>query len=192
MSRPSIRLATPNESDGISLQLRVLGEVALFDSSGALVEIPSDKARAILLLLSVAPRMTCTRGHLATALWSDAGEVRARQSLRQALSRLRRFLGEADAPALIVNKDTIGLDAARVSVDVAELLASVRSNDAELLARVAASYRGDFGAGLALTDEPFEEWLLPERVRMREAAITIGDRLVRLLAQQGRSHEALS
>src|SRR5882724_8777718 len=141
MSRPSIRTETPNERDGIRLQLRVLGEVALFDSAGTLVRIPSDKLRAILLLLSVAPRMICTRGQLANALWSGDGEDRARQSLRQALSRLRRFLAEADASALIVTKDTIGLDAERVSVDVAELLASVRSNDAELLARVAASYR---------------------------------------------------
>jgi tetratricopeptide (TPR) repeat protein len=52
------------------------------------------------------------------------------------------------------------------------------------LERAAALYHGDFLAGLAVDEAPFEEWLLGERERLRELAL---EGLAKLLAHQRRS-----
>ena len=58
--------------------------------------------------------------------------------------------------------------------------------------RVADLYRDEFMLGLTVGETEFDDWLDAERVRCRDAAIKIFDRLIRALIQRGRHEEALS
>ena len=54
----------------------------------------------------------------------------------------------------------------------------------EALARAAALYQGDLLSGFSVNEPLFEEWLVPERERLRELAL---ETLAKLLAQQRES-----
>ena len=68
-------------------------------------------------------------------LWSERGEAQARASLRQALTGLRKDLGE-DAAALIVTNDAVALDPDKVALEDAE-------SGGELLAKLGEDFRGN-------------------------------------------------
>lgn len=70
------------------------------------------RQRALLSYLASQPSLSETRERLATLIWSDSGDERARQSLRQALSNLRRELGALDP--LRGRRKVVSLDPERV------------------------------------------------------------------------------
>ena len=49
------------------------------------------------------------RDTLCSVLWPDSADEQARASLRQALSALRKSMGEAEG-ALVADGETVGLD----------------------------------------------------------------------------------
>ena len=75
----------------------------------------------------------------------------------------------------------MALDPIAVAVDVAAFERAVATAVPEGLAEASALYQGDLLAGLAVTEAPFEDWLLTERERLRELAL---EALARLLAHQ--------
>jgi len=70
------------------------------------------------------------------------------------------------------------LNPAVVEVDVVLFERRVAEATATTLQEAAELYQGDLLAGLAVSEAGFEEWLLPERERLRELAI---DALAKLL-----------
>ena len=83
-------------------------------------------------------------------LWSDRGDQHARSSLRQALSGLRKELGEERVSALHITDEALTLDPERVIVE--------RASPGDVLLD-----------GLHLSDPAFEEWLRDERLRQEDA-----------------------
>src|SRR5947208_1625672 len=75
------------------------------------------KSQALLAYLALAPRGTRPRDELASLLWGDTGEAQARQSLRKALSGLRRSLNRGRPPLIVVTPRSVGLNTAAVSID---------------------------------------------------------------------------
>ena len=76
----------------------------------------SKKTHALLAYLALTPGHACPRGELATLLWGDTGDAQARQSLRQALKRLRTALGPR-SEALRIDGDVVALDPKSIEVD---------------------------------------------------------------------------
>jgi tetratricopeptide (TPR) repeat protein len=63
----------------------------------------------------------------------------------------------------------------------------VQQGPPEALERAAGLYRGDLLSGFALSEAPFEDWLLAERERLRELAL---ESLAKLLAHQRKAGSA--
>ena len=84
-------------------------------------------------------------------LWSNRGDEQARSSLRQALSGLRKELGDIGAGALKVTDEWLALDPGLVAVEPA-------TPDDVLL------------SGLHISDPAFDEWLRDERLRHDDVA----------------------
>ena len=180
-------------TDNAQLELRLLGRFELvLRESGELMPAPAAKMRALLAYLAAAPRSTETRRRLAGLLWESRGEDQARQSLRQLLSNFRRGASAKSSGILLFDDTTVSLDLSLVWIDRAALI-EVRT-DAELaeLSRLADLYRDDFGLGLEIGEPDFDGWLQSERIRCRDAAISLFDRLVRALVNLGRHEEALT
>src|SRR5262245_27239890 len=161
------------------LSLTLLGGFrARLDGDQSLV-IPIKKAQALLAYLALPLGQPHAREKLAALLWGDMREAQARAGLRQALFALRKAMGTS-APLRMVG-ETVGLDPACVVVDVAAFEQRVAHGTRDALEDVAALYQGDLLEGLTLQEAPFEEWMLAERLRLREMAV---EALGRLLAQQ--------
>jgi DNA-binding SARP family transcriptional activator len=158
------------------IRVRLLGgfEAALADGRPAAFE--SRKTEALLALLACRPDEALSRDAICGTLWGDRGERQARHSLSQALSALRRAL-PSSRPLLNATRDTVGLAADAVDVDVTAFSRLVAQGGRPALRQAASLYRGALLEGFPLREGAFEEWLAGERMRLAERA---GGALLRL------------
>ena len=132
--------------------------------------LPTRKARALLAYLALPPGVA-PRDKLATLLWGNTMDTTARTSLRQTLYTLRKSLRGAKPRPLAVDGETVTLDPNAVTVDVREFERRAADATPSALAEAAALYKGDFLEGLTVQEEPFDDWLLGQRERLREVAL---------------------
>src|SRR5262249_14033249 len=163
------------------LQISLLGGLQARLASGAPIALPGRKSHALLGYLALRPGVAHPRDKLATLLWPEASDGRARHSLRQLLLELRRALASAAASCLVESSSTVALVAGAVEVDVPRFERLVAEGTPESLAQAAALYGGDLLEGVSVGQSPFEEWLLSERERLHELAL---EALAKLLAHQ--------
>jgi adenylate cyclase len=129
------------------LRLSIFGRFRAADALGNEISIKSKKARVLLAYLALPPGKERSREELMALLWSERGDEQARSSLRQALSGLRKELGESAVEALKVTDEWLALDPGLVTVEPA--------SPGDMLL-----------SGLHISDPAFEEWLRDERVRL--------------------------
>lgn len=168
------------------LCLELLGGFRVSREDGPACRLPTRKSEALLAYLALPPGRFHSRDTLATLLWGDTGEAQARQSLRQALNSIRRVLGESTESIVLAEADTVALNPAVVTVDVACLEACLADGGMEALARGVALYRGELLAGLRVDEPSFEEWRTIERERLNELVLQA---LARLLRHQMRAED---
>jgi DNA-binding SARP family transcriptional activator len=161
------------------IELSLLGPFRARLSSGAPLGLPARKAQALLAYLAVRPGQVYAREKLAALLWGDAGEQQARQSLRHALSAIRKVVPRGSG--LLAEGDSVMLSPAAVRVDVPLFERLVARGSAKAFAEAASLCRGDLLEGFVVKEEPFEDWLRAERLRLRELAL---DAFTGLLASQ--------
>jgi len=160
-------------------EFTLLGTFALRLPDGQAIELPGQKDRALLAILALAGGTQQSRDKLAGLLWTDRGEPQARDSLKHALTRIRQTLGETSAAALVADRQSVRLDPAGFSVDVARFEQLVREGTPDALERACALSAGDLLDGISIRDAGFEEWLQTERHRLRRQH---EDALTKLLA----------
>src|SRR4029078_6685189 len=95
--------------------LTTLGSLRLVDNRSGVEEL-SGRRKELTLLVFLARRAPrpVPRAVLAELLWGDKGEERGRASLRQALSQIRRAVGEA----LETRGDEVALASGAIELDV--------------------------------------------------------------------------
>lgn len=143
----------------LSLTLRTLGPIRLIGAGGEL--LPGRRKELVLLayLARRAPR-PIPRAELATLLWGERPDANARQSLRQALRRLK---GVVDA--LQIGAETAALPLGVLDFDV---VAFERDLEAGRLADAASRWEGDFLSGTEdAGGEAYRVWLETERQGLR-------------------------
>ena len=147
-----------HRSDLPSAQLSMLGKLVLHDSQGAVTALPR---RALVLLAYVArTRAPVSRALLATLLWGDRPEARARHSLRQALLQLRHCF----ADALRMDSDRIALADQAVVTDVERFETELRAGRT---AQAIALWQGEFLAGTDdIASDSLQVWVSAERARL--------------------------
>ncbi len=162
----------------------------------------SDKVRALLAYLAMEAHRPWIRSTLAGLLWPDFPEQAALSNLRNALSNLRRVLGDSHAEHsfLQISPDTIQFNPdADTWLDVKAFLdlvpkpdhASSGQVDINQLERALALCRGEFLEGFSVASAPFEEWLLATRERVREQLLQLMRSLVVALETSGNLTAAL-
>jgi DNA-binding SARP family transcriptional activator len=161
--------------------LQTLGSLRLVDDAGTEVLSGRRKELAVLAFLaSRAPRFV-PRAVLVELLWSDKDEERGRASLRQALSQLRRALGDALRTRA---SDDVALEANAVEMDARHLesmAAAGRWGD------ITALWGGEFLAGADdFGGEAYRGWLDGERGRLSR----IAERAFASLVEEGKRRDA--
>ena len=144
-------------------ELRTLGGLTLVDPEGREVATLATRPRKLVVLAWLAMRrMPATRDQLIGVFWGARDEARARNSLADALSHIRRVLGRGAVPSF---SERVALaDDAALDVDALELRSAANAGDH---ARVVEIYAGDFLDGIHVDDSvEFERWRDGERTRL--------------------------
>jgi len=153
------------------VRLFLFGGIRLENASGEVLSTSLRKAEALLAYLAMAPGKTASREKLATLLWGESDQQRARQSLRQALFALTREFAQAEVSVLRMESQMVSLDPSAIWVDVAEFHALVETGDRERLSDAVALYSGPFLQGFTIDSTEFDEWQMALQGRLDEAAI---------------------
>lgn len=177
------------------LSLHLLGSFQVTRSGKAVTGFDSTKVRALLAYLFTESDRPHRRQMLANLLWPDQPERAGRHSLSQALSNLRRILGDhtADPPFLLVTRNTIGANpASDCQIDVKRFEKLVAGTPADPkacfqyiqpLQEAVALYRGEFLEGFSTEySTAFEEWAQLERAQLAR-------KLLNTLHQLARCHQ---
>ena len=183
------------------LELRLLGVPRIF-IDGRENAFRTRKVLALLVYLAVEGGMH-PREKLAELLWPRSTSGRGRTTLRSALARIRRELGEG-APGsadglLRVEGDLLGVEEGpglKMDLDVlreafAAARASRRGGEKEevlipTLRSADAAYRGEFLEGFRLEDAPeFELWVEEQRTLWRARVGEVLGRLAELESETG-------
>ena len=180
------------------IEIRLLGAFEV-RSQGRLVSgFESQKVRALLAYLAVAPAMAHDRSHLATLLWPERREETARRNLRQAAYNLHRALESSDGggrpPALVRTRQSLQLNPeAGVWVDVPAFeraatlgLRSGIEADISGLSEAAGLYQGHLLPAFVVKEsEDYSDWLHEKREQLRELAVRNLRALVGCYLEQG-------
>jgi DNA-binding SARP family transcriptional activator len=153
------------------LTLTLLGGFRARLDAATPLTLPTRKAKALLAYLALSPSSAQPRDKLASLLWGSTLETTARTSLRQTLYALRKCLRDAGPRLLVVDGESVSLDLDAVTVDVRDFEHHASQRTPSALAEAAELYQGDFLDGLAVQEQPFEDWLLGHRERLREVAL---------------------
>ncbi|CAN5689523.1 AAA family ATPase [soil metagenome] len=176
---------------GAILRIRIFGELDLRLDDAPLPPLESARARSLLAYLLLHRDAPQPRQRLAFLLWPDSTEPQARTNLRHLLHNLQRA---APALAPFLETGTAILrwrDDAAFWLDVAAFEAALARSElqgADSLAALREAvdlYRGD------LLPSCYDEWLTPERDRLRRRYLQAVERLTGLLEARGDHSAAL-
>ncbi|MFZ6028848.1 MAG: molecular chaperone HtpG [Chloroflexota bacterium] len=161
----------------LPLSIRLFGNFQVeLGAQDVTAMLRTEKERALLAYLAMEPGRSYTREALAELLWPDRVEAVARTSLRQALLGVRRAIGdrEAASPFLLTDDEKISfsgekpywLDTEVFNTCFQQVYTHTHKSletcltCAQRLQEAVELYRGDFMAGLLLSDSPgFQEWV---------------------------------
>jgi DNA-binding SARP family transcriptional activator len=175
------------------LVLRLLGPMEITLDGEPVTSFESSKVRALLAYLAVEADRSHRRETLAGLLWPDWPERSARTNLRNALSNLRKAIGDRHAtPSFLhITRETIQFNTASdhwcdvtafddlAKVDPADEAANRRWEEAIAL------YRGSFLEGFSVADSPaFEDWTLLVRERLQRQVLAVLQRLTEYYGQR--------
>jgi DNA-binding SARP family transcriptional activator/tetratricopeptide (TPR) repeat protein len=170
------------------VRMRLLGGFALRYQNTP-VMIPSQRIQALLAYLVLHRGEAQPRQRLAFLLWPDSSESQAYTNLRTLLHRLHVIFPQSDHLLQIDSQVVCLYSAAVLDLDVDHFEQAVQMSNAieqggggasalAALEGAVSVYAGD------LLPDCYDEWLIPERERLRQSLFTTLERLVILLEQR--------
>jgi DNA-binding SARP family transcriptional activator len=173
-----------------ALHLRLLGDFSLLYNDQQVTTLTTTRLRSLLTYLVLHRDVPQKREYLAFLFWPDTTEAQARNNLRQLLYQLRQAFPAVDqflsAETHLLHWHTVmpfHLDVAEIEQALTLADAATRRNNPlalqAALEQVDSLYRGDLLPGC------YDEWILPERERLRQRHRQALEQLLRLLEGQG-------
>ena len=166
--------------------LVTLGRLALLSPDGSEEESLRKRRRKIAVLAVLAlERRPLSRDVLVEMFWGDQEETKARHSLSDALSHIRRILGR---DAISVGRSEVALARdAPLAVDAAEFAAAVKKGEYE---RALELYGGNFlEAVYVVGSTSFEHWVERHRARLHDLFLKASREQCARLKSAGRLEE---
>lgn len=169
------------------VELRALGAIDLRRDGTEIAQVLAQPKRtALLLFLNAAhPYGFHRRDRIVRILWPEMDETQGRDALAEAITGIRRELGEN---AIATRGEDVMLDPVFVRSDVRVLEAAIDNTDHM---RVVQLYQGTLADGFSLSDAPeFEQWLNEERLRIRNKVADSAWTLAEKSRDSGRKDDA--
>jgi len=175
-----------------TLTIRLLGPFELFvdDAPVAPDRWPRRRPKLLVKLLALQPRLQLHREQIIDVLWPDADFEAGANNLHKAIHAARRalepdlksgsksqFIGARDNLVALRAPGDVWVDACAFERRAAE---AMRSNDPKLFEAALDLYRGDL-----LPEDPYEDWAVAQRERLRGLYIDLLFRLARMCEESG-------
>jgi len=175
-----------------TLHIHLLGDFLLVSDDSPVTTVNVPRLQSVLAYLVLHRTAPQARSHLAFLLWPDSTDAQALVNLRKALHHLRQALPDIDN-FLLADRQSLHWQPSRPGAswtldvqDVEQALASAeqagRAQDMsamrQALERAVDLYRGD------LLPSCYDEWILPERERVRQLFFQASERLIALLEEE--------
>src|SRR5665213_1894445 len=144
----------------------------IFD--GRLVELRTQKARAVLSYLALTEAKHESRERMVGLLWSRSDEEKARASLRQVVRELRSAFEDVGYSGFVAERLSVHLDPDKVEVDIESVIRQAESGNVHPLLFNIPRLGERILEGMDDLDPSFRIWVLAKRQ-------TIHDRLMRSL-----------
>ncbi len=171
------------------LSVALLGDFSIWYDGAPITEVDTPRLQSLLAYLMLHRDAPQSRAHLAFLFWPDTTEAQARTNLRNLLHHLRRALPNAESYLDARVQTLQWRSGAPFALDVADFDAALaRAEQAlqmcdsaavrEVLERAVALYKGD------LLPSCYDDWIIPQRERLRQAYLSALERLVRMLEEQ--------
>jgi DNA-binding SARP family transcriptional activator len=170
----------PGETAGTRppvVTIQLLGDPVLGVGSRATTAFDSARAEALVAFLVLHRDAPVARDRVAAALWPESTSGQARTNLRHLLHTLRQRLPAVDELVEPTSRTLRWRGGPTVRVDVVVFQDGLDRGDTTGLRAAVDIYRGDLLAG------SYEEWVLAERERLRQAYLGALERLARLLGE---------
>ena len=165
------------------LEIRLLGQFSL-QRDGNRLEIPSRPAQSLFAYLILNSGVQHRRERLAGMFWPESMESSARNNLRQALWRIRSSIEDDKHSYVTSDRFHVGINPeAETWVDVEELQQELK--EGAPADEWVDLYRGELLPGF------YDEWVVPERERLRIIFEQRGEQLLAHLERRGRWSELL-
>jgi DNA-binding SARP family transcriptional activator/tetratricopeptide (TPR) repeat protein len=172
-----------------TLHIRLFGDFSLLYNDHMVMNLNTIRLQSLLAYLVLHRDVPQQRQHLAFLFWPDASEAQARNNLRQLLHQLRQALPTVEqflfTDARVVHWHPVTpcyLDVAEFEQAFTLVDAAIRFNDRHALQaaleQADSLYRGELLPGC------YDEWILPERERLRQCHRQVLEHLLRLFEEQ--------
>ena len=169
-----------------TLHISLLGRFSLVSDDTVVSTIDWPRLHSMLAYLVLHHTIAQSRTHLAFLLWPDSTDAQAHTNLRHLVYRLRRdlpyanYLLQADKQTLRWRSDAPWtLDVADFEGAIAQAeQAQSESEMRKALVGAIEVYHGDLLPGI------YDEWVLPERERLRQLFLGALEQLILLLEQE--------
>ena len=181
---------------GKALQIHLLGNFHLVYDSQPVSGLDSPRLQSFLAYLILHAQAPLQRQHLAFTFWPDSSESQARTNTRNTLYKLREAFPAADRcleigsqtlwwqPEIPVDLD---LEIFNQAADRTDQTGSGKDQAAHIqaLTKAVEAYPGD------LLPSCYDDWILPERERLRQRYLLLLEELVETLEVVGEAEQAL-
>jgi non-specific serine/threonine protein kinase len=179
--------------------MRLLGAFQFVSTDATetpLNQLPAPRLQALLAYLVLHRDTSQPRQQLAFLLWPDTSEAQARNNLRHLLYTLRQLLPHVDGFLRIEGHALQWRADAPCRIDVAEFEATLTQATTASRHRDAATERAALQQAITLYHGDLlpschDDWILPERERLRQAYTGALERLVARLESEGETRAAL-
>lgn len=151
----------------VRLELRLLGEPAARVGAAELRTV-NRKLICALAILALSRDRRASRDQVASRLWSESGQARARGSLRQMVTAMRKDFEEVGFDGYEATRSQLALRSGRVATDAEHLLDRAAAGEVHPALLDSVDLPAALMRGWDDVDPAFAEWLEAERDRLRE------------------------
>lgn len=174
------------------IKIKLFGKLRLETAAGKLIPVSGSKTQGLIACLALNTDVHISRDRLMTLFWGDRFNDQARQSLRQAISKLRRLLEDVDGELILADPDRVGFNPDKVHVDVDEFERLAKKNTANDALSAIDLLQGSLLDGLYGQQPDFDDWLASERQRIATIATRVFEEAAKQQMKAGRGDAALN
>jgi len=167
------------------ISIKLFGKLSVTDRGGQPIVVAGSKTQGLVAYLALNMEMPPSRDRLMALFWGDRFTDQARQSLRQAIAKLKRTMASGGDDVIVASQDCVGFNPDVVTVDVDEFASLAAVGSTEATNRAVAILSGPLLEGQFGQQPEFDDWLASERQRLTTISLSVLERAAEHHLKQG-------